>query len=363
MFIKVLPLVAGFIVMLANKPLFAGDFNTTSFYNKATLRFEIDNDTVWNKDSAFTNGWSLQYHSVRYTAWEEAQVPEWLTWVGRHFPGLDDDDLIVGYSHGIGQNMITPGDLTGSQPADNDLPYAGTLTYSFNWHSYNRRTARCFQVSVGILGTESLAGDFQHYVHDDLSQGDDPQGWGTQRDTEPILNLGYAYVRCLADMGTYTNDWAGQVFTAPMVYCGNLITGIDLALGLRWGWNIQEGFSVFPAPPGYGFFGNTLIPKPELASPHGVELILACKALGMVYSVFFDGSIITSDGRDVDRKNVALAGMIGLNYHHYGLFSIRMAILHETDTLVEESLPNASPGKQKTGTDNSYGALMIDFHF
>ncbi len=176
-------------------------------------------------------------------------------------------------------------------------------------------------------------------------------------------NIAYGYGRCLADRGTYTNGWAGQLLLSPMVYCGNLITGIDLALGVRCGWNIQEGFSVFPAPPGYGFFGNTLIPKPETASPHGVELILAAKALSMFYSVFFDGSIITDDDRDVDRETFAFAGMIGLNYHYYGLFSIRMAILHETDMLVESSLPDASPGEDKTGTDNSYGALMLDFHF
>jgi len=356
-------LIANYIFILVPRTVFADDFNTQSFYNKGILRFEIDNDTVWNKDSDFTNGWSLQYHTVRYDSWADLQAPEWLTWVGKHFPSLDDDNSIVGYSHGIGQNMITPGDLTNFKPMEGDLPYAGTLTYSLNWQSYNQRTARSFQVSSGILGAESLAADFQNYVHDDLSLGEDPKGWETQRKTEPILNIAYGYIRCLADVESYTNDWSGQVFLAPMVYFGNLITGVDLALGVRFGWNIQEGFRIFPAPPGYGFFLNTLIPKPEIASPHGLELILSCKALGMIYSVFFDGSIITDDDREVDRETFAFAGMLGLNYHFYKLFSIRIAILHETDMLVEDSLPTVPPGREKTGTDNSYGALMIDFHF
>ncbi|WP_419657199.1 conserved uncharacterized protein, DUF2219 [Desulfosarcina variabilis str. Montpellier] len=356
-------LFAGFLFLLAYRMLFAGDFNINSIYNKATLRFEIDNDAVWKKDSDFTNGWSLQYHSVRYASWEETGAPGWLTWMGRHFPGLGDDNSIVGYSHGIGQNMITPGDLTNSEPLEGDLPYAGTLTYSLNWQCYNQQTARTFQVSVGILGTESLAGEFQNYVHDDLSMGDDPQGWETQRDTEPIINFGYAYIRLLADMGTYTNDWAGQIFLAPMGYFGNLITGVDLVLGLRLGWNIQEGFNVFPAPPGYGFFGSHLVPKPETASPHCVELVLTCKSMAMIYSAFFDGSVITDDDRDVDRETFAFAGMIGLNYYYYKMFSIRIAILHETDMLVEDSLPVGQAGKDNTGTDNSYGALLLDFYF
>ncbi len=186
---KGLLLIAGFLFILAHRTLWAGDFNTNSCYNKGILRFEIDNDAVWDKDSAFTNGWSLQYHSVRYATWEEVKAPKWITWMGRHFPGLHDKGLIVGYSQGIGQNMITPGDLTIATPAENDLPYAGTLTYSLNWHGYNRRTARSFQVSVGILGNESLAGDFQHYVHDKLPQCDNPQGWGSQRKSEPVLNI------------------------------------------------------------------------------------------------------------------------------------------------------------------------------
>jgi lipid A 3-O-deacylase len=134
---KVLPLVFGILLVSSDKLLYADPFHLDSFYNKGTLRIEMDNDAIWDKDSNFTNGWSFQYHTVRYATWEETRAPAFIKWVGNHFPTLAADDSIVRYGQGIGQNMITPGDLTHPNPPEGDLPYAGTLTYTLNWQSFN----------------------------------------------------------------------------------------------------------------------------------------------------------------------------------------------------------------------------------
>jgi len=137
---------------------------------------------------------------------------------------------------------------------------------------------------------------------------------------------------------------------------------IDLYLELA-AFQPEEGFNSFPAPPGYGFYTSTLLPKPAIASRHSVELILVGVASGIVYSVLYDGSIITGDDRHVEREDVVFSGIIGINYHYYDFFSIRLAFNLETDIINEDALPQALPGKVKTGADNSYGSLMIDFHF
>ena len=352
-----------FLLALFNSTLFAEDFNLDSPRNKSTLRFEIDNDAVWDKDSNFSNGWSLQYHTVRYASWEETNAPGFVKWVGKHFPTLDDDDSIVRYGQSLGQNMVTPGDLEAEIPQEGDLPYAGTLTYTLNWQSFNRRTARNFQITAGVLGEESGAEVIQKFVHNDLGLGDDPKGWDTQRDTEPIVNFGYQHLWRLAHLGEYNNGWAGQITLGPSASLGNLFTAVELALGLRFGWNILEGFNTFPAPPGRGFFQAFYLPKPSFASPHSVEFILGARATGIIYSVLYDGIIITDDDRDVDREDYLLSGLIGLNYHYYDYLSIRLAFLTTSDLLVEESLPPPLPGQEKTGADNSFGTLIIDFHF
>ena len=105
--------------------------------------------------------------------------------------------------------MITPGEIQAGIPQDGDLPYAGTLTYTLGWQNFNRQKASNFQISVGVLGPESFAEQFQKFMHNDLGFGEPPNGWDTQRDTEPILNLGYQYAYCLARIGRYENGWAG----------------------------------------------------------------------------------------------------------------------------------------------------------
>ena len=90
----------------AGGELSAENFNLDSPRNRGLFRVEIDNDVVWNKDSSFSNGWSLQYHTVRYSNWDETRAPGLIKWIGKNFPTLGDEDSIVRFGHGIGQNMM-----------------------------------------------------------------------------------------------------------------------------------------------------------------------------------------------------------------------------------------------------------------
>jgi hypothetical protein len=352
------------ILLFAVKSI-AGDgkFNLDSQYNQGTLRLEIDNDIIWNRDSNFTNGWSVQYHKVRYDTWDEAVAPRFCKWIGKHVPTLGDQDSIVRFGQGVGQMMITPNDITNPDPPDGDLPYAGSLTYTLNWQSFNRQTARTFQITMGVLGEASYAGDVQKFLHNSWGWGEDPKGWDTQRETDQIVNLAYQHLFRLAQKGTYTNDWAGHIFFGPTAVLGNLMTSIEAGIGFRVGWNMQEGFNSFQAPPGVGIFQAAHIPKPATASPHGAELVVGGRAMGLLYSVIYDGSLITGDNRTVERENFVFSGLLGLNYHYYDFFSLRLAVIRTSDILVEERLPPPRPGQKKTDTDNSFGTLMIDFHF
>ena len=349
-------------LILFNGTLFAEDFYLDSPRNEGTLRFEINNDAFVDEDSGFSNGWSIQYHTVRYANWDESKQPGFINWVGKHFPTLNDENSIVRNAHAIGQNIITPGDLTAKVPLPGDLPYAGTLTYTLNWQSFNREKARNFQISAGVLGEESLAEEVQKFFHR-LIDETKPEGWDTQRDTEPILNLAYQHVWRLGHFGQYHNGWAGQFAMAPGASLGNLFTAVELGAAFRFGWNMFEGFNSFPAPPGRGFFTAYHIPKPATASPHGVEAVLGLRGTGLIYSVIYDGSFITDDDRDVEREDFIAAGYIGLNYHYYKLLSIRLGLNLTSDIIKEETIPDPGPGKDKTRNDSSFGTFQIDFYF
>ncbi len=360
---KILTVLLAAIVLFAPGVLFAEDFYLDSERNTRTLRLEIDNDLIWGDDSGFSNGWSLQYHTVCRASWEELETVGLIKWVGNHFPTLDDDNAVVRLSHGIGQNIITPGDIRADVPPDGDLPYAGTLTYTLGWQKVNRQKAANFQVSIGILGPEAFAEPFQKFVHNDLGFGDPPNGWDTQRDTEPILNVGYQLAYCVARIGDYENDWAGQLTAAPSASLGNLFTAAELTMALRVGWNMLEGFNAYSAPPGRSLFQATYLPKPKSASPHAIEFILGARGTGMAYSVIYDGSLITDDDRDVDRNGFLFAVGFGIYYHYYNGLSIRATIQKSTDLLNPDAIPESSSGLKKTKADVSFGSLIIDFHF
>lgn len=341
----------------------ADRFNLESPYNTGIWRFEINNDFMFNSDSNFTNGWSLQYHTRSYASWEESRAYDVVKWVGQNLPTMSDEGSMVRYGQAIGQNLITPGDITNPNPPPDDLPYAATLHYTLNWQRYNPHSASTFQVTAGTLGENAFGEEVQTFVHDDLGLGDTPRGWHTQRDGEPIINLGYQFLKRLGKFGTYHDDWAGQYTLGTDVHLGNLATLADVSFAFRFGWNITEGFSAYPTPPGRGVFTAHQVPKPSGASAHGFEIILGARGTALGYSVLYDGSLITNDEREVDRENFFASAGLSINYHRYDLFSLRLSLLTTTDVLDASDLPQPSPGAEKTRNDTSYGTLMVGFRF
>ena len=342
---------------------YADPFHLDSPRNRAFLRLELNNDLFFADDSQFSNGFSLQYHGVRYATWEASRAPDIVKWVGEHFPTLGDEDAVVGYGQGIGQNIVTPGDIEMEIPPPGDIPYAGTLTYSLNWQSFNRRKATALQVTAGVMGEEAMAKAVQKFVHNDLGAGDDPKGWDTQRDTEPVLNFSYQHVRRLIHWGEYHDGWGGQMELAPGLLLGNLLTGVEAVTALRFGWNIPEGFASSPAPPGRGIFQDFHLPKPASASPHGVEMVVGARASRMFYSVLYDGSFLTDDDREVEREDYVFGGELALNYYHYDRFSLRLVFSATSDLIRDETLPDLGPGHKKTDASSSFGSIVLEIPF
>ena len=360
---EVLVLLPAWLILLSNAFAFAEDFYLESPFNTRMLRLQIDNDVVWKEDSNFSSGLSLQYHTIRYADWAETQAPGFVKWVGNYFLTLHDDDSIVRYGHSLGQSIYTPAELELETPQDGDLPYAGTLTYSLSWQRFNRRKAKNLMVTIGVLGREALAENSQKIAHDQMGLGEDPQGWDTQRDSEPIFNVGYQYTLGLFSVGQHTNGWAGQLALQPSISLGNINTAVKAGLGFRWGWNMMEGFFGFPDRPGCEFIQEAYLPKPPSASLHSVEMVLGISGTALAYSVLYDGSVISGDEREVDRETFFASGLVGFIYRYHPFFSFGAYLQSSTDLLKMDSLPDPLPGGEKTHPDLSYGILMIDFYF
>jgi hypothetical protein len=64
------------------------------------------------------------------------------------------------------------------------------------------------QQTVDGDGLKRMAERSQRFAHDQLHLGDDPKGWDTQRDSEPIVNVGYPYTRRLFSIFFYRRLFA-----------------------------------------------------------------------------------------------------------------------------------------------------------
>ncbi|HEX5041991.1 MAG TPA: lipid A-modifier LpxR family protein [Candidatus Polarisedimenticolaceae bacterium] len=121
-------------------------------------------------------------------------------------------------SWSIDQNMQTPEDTEETEPILNDVPYAGLLAVQNAWIGYDDRDLFRFGWLLGIVGPASLAEPTQKGFHA-LINGDDPNGWSNQIDTEPVLNLYWERKHKLARA-----RW-GDLALAGGGNLGNLFTG------------------------------------------------------------------------------------------------------------------------------------------
>jgi len=147
----------------------------------------------------------------------------------------------------LGQNIYTPQDLTNSAPIKTDRPYAGWL---YTGLIYQRRgeinpslhVAEDFEVDLGIVGPDSLAGAAQQQWHRWWFPNDIPRGWINQLQDEPGLVLKYARLWRWSP----TTNTAQYVDVIPRVGgdLGNVFTFATGGATARFGYNLPPDFGV-----------------------------------------------------------------------------------------------------------------------
>ena len=96
----------------------------------------------------------------------------------------------------LGQNIFTPEDISNPNLVVNDRPYAGWLYVGIGLirSQIKKEGFTIFdtlELDLGIIDTESYAEDVQKWVHQNISNSPQPEGWDNQLKNEPgiLLNL------------------------------------------------------------------------------------------------------------------------------------------------------------------------------
>jgi len=260
-----------------------------------TLSLTIENDLLNNFDRHYTNG-------VR-GSWLSApdDVPSWLQ-SGSKFLFPDQSRGRIEYA--LGQSMYTPKDTSRAIPDPSDRPYAGWLYGSIGMIAETGNQLDQLQLSLGVIGPASLAGETQKAVHK-VTGSQHPNGWDHQLNNEPAVLLTYQHsVRAFA-----TGDiWGLSVDATPHIggALGNVFTYANAGATVRFGYNLPDDYGpprVQPSLPGAGYF--------EAVDNFGWYFFAGLDGRAIAQNIFLDGNTWT-DSPSVNKKPFVLDGQAGV---------------------------------------------------
>lgn len=237
----------------------------------------------------------------------------------------------------FGQIMVTPRDISRSEPDSSDVPYAGALVFRTAQVYAHEGVAEILAIDIGVIGPASGAAQTQRFVHR-LTGSDQPQGWGTQVSNKISLGL----ERYRAWRFSSNNAEPGKTGGDLLMLGGGLLSNLESSAGMgvvvRYGTGLEKSF-----------------PAATKLTLHGADPIL----LGRDWFVFaslsadrlFNYVGVGSDappGNNAQLRKVRVLNTVGLAY---GWERASIAF----------SIQNVSPVVESSSRQ-TYGSLTYTYH-
>ncbi len=253
-----------------------------------TWRFEMANDSVFNSDNQFTNGFTVQKHSPAFSSLDATRgTPAFGKSLARFFLP-DKEGLWYREGWAIGHNMLTPEEIEREAIILNDVPYVGMLGWANSFIAFDDRDLSGFELLLGWVGPGALAEELQEGVHS-VIDSEDPEGWDNQLDDEPIINLFYTRKHKL---------WRKPTFDGAATFggaLGNFFSFAEVALEMRFG-RMPGGFAYVPDPLGRGINLNSTLPvRGSRSQFYGTVII---RGTGFALSLPLEGNNFTDDSEN-----------------------------------------------------------------
>ncbi|WP_345980168.1 lipid A deacylase LpxR family protein [Sulfurimonas sp. HSL3-2] len=140
----------------------------------------------------------------------------------------------------VQEMIITPKDLTKSEPIYNDVPYMGLLSNSFSLLSWDKDDFDEYRLTIGMVGPDSGAEKLQKTVHT-IVGSTDPKGWNNQLGTRVVTQLGYIH-GIKQFMGSYKHSQRFEWFNSYYADVGNFYCGAGVGSSIRYGHNMPYNF-------------------------------------------------------------------------------------------------------------------------
>ena len=324
------------VILLALLPLHADQF-ALWFYN----------DAFAQTDRYFTNGLGLSWNDDTFSNPKESNVTAYSRWMYELVDTISFGQMDSSQNHtagiGVSQIMITPDDLTLSQPQYDDVPYMGYLALSFYLFEWDNRSFREYRIQAGVVGKESGAKWVQKTAHKILGDTE-PKGWDTQLGTQWMFNVlyrqGYKSWRYQSANGLQM-DW----FNHFGFQAGNYMTSLFAGTVFRLGQNYMENFNV-----SYPILNEEASMLHPYGEHHGFgwSLSVGIDTEVVLYSYFCDES--QKEGYGVDDRTFNALPYLGASLYYD----------EHTFTLFYQAQTFSLNGKNKT---EIFGGFKYDIRF
>ncbi len=265
-------------------------------YAPGGFGFTFENDVFRNTDRGYTNGVRLSYITA------EEDIPHFLAPltdifiapISENIPFFPRDGKRR-LSYTIGQSMFTPDDITVRSLVPQDRPYAGWLYGSVGITSDNGKHLDFLELTLGVVGSYSLAEQTQTFVHRHITDSPRPEGWDNQLRNEPGIILTYEHKwRNLYEIkdsgwGVDFTPHAGAALGNVSIYA---VTGVTA----RFGYDLPSDYGpprVRPNISGSDFF----IPTKHVAW----YLFAGAEGRAVARNIFLDGNTV-ANSHSVDKK-------------------------------------------------------------
>jgi hypothetical protein len=315
--------------------------------SKGVLYFTVENDSLFDQDSNYTSGLRLNWLSgmVDDTGVNDHGFTRKMVGWTSFLPFIGNPGYRNNLSLGLAGAMFTPYNTWVLDPPPDDRPYAGLTYLDGGVHAYKSRWLHSYDLWLGLVGPASGAESLQRWIHD-LFGRQFPNGWETQLDNEPILNVFYQARYQLIKAGQrrvldFDLNWNGGFGL------GNWYSGANTGLVARFGYNLLSDFGPTARYQPGSHHGVLPIAKPEKRP--SCYVWVGADGSAVARDLSLDGNTF-QDSRSVEKRPLRGSLATGLNV------SWRRVMLSFSVYIVSDTYEN-----QKSSND--FGSLTVYYFF
>ena len=286
---------------------------------KNYMSVSYENDLIGSgSDENYTSGFQINYFNI------DQRPPELVRKLANNWPGIEVGEA-TGVSYSFGQKIFTPQDISNPNPQPNDRPWAGWLYGSIALSNVYKDHIDNFGVTLGVVGPASLAEHTQKFIHENITDSPEPQGWDNQLHTEPGLILSWER-RWPVVLAAEVGGWRLQGEPNVSVALGNINTFAGIGGTLTFGPNQKQLQDTPPRLPpsmaGTGYFDT---PQDR---DWDWYLFTGINGRAVARDIFLDGNTFR-DSESIDKKNFVADANAGVALT-YGNTRISYTLVYRT---------------------------------